>query len=89
VTGAFPSAAAEAEDNKLPPRFRIAVYAADVPNARQMALGPPGGHPRVYLVEIEDDTMTTAGGRDPITFRLDGLASRRRRRTSGFCANRH
>ena len=26
----------------MPPGFRIAVYAADVPNARQMALGPPG-----------------------------------------------
>ena len=29
-------------DITLPPGFRIAVYAAEVPNARQMALGPPG-----------------------------------------------
>ena len=42
LTGPFPSAAAEAEDIKLPPGFHIAVYAADVPNARQMALGPTG-----------------------------------------------
>ncbi len=38
----LPSAAADVGDIKLPPGFRIAVYAADVPNARQMALGPPG-----------------------------------------------
>ncbi len=38
----LPSAAAEARDLSLPPGFRIAVYAADVPNARQMALGPAG-----------------------------------------------
>jgi len=38
----LPSAAAEAQDLSLPPGFRIAVYAADVPNARQMALGPTG-----------------------------------------------
>src|SRR5262245_37484369 len=42
LTGVLPSAAAEAGDISLPPGFRIAVYAADVPNARQMALGPPG-----------------------------------------------
>ena len=42
LAGVFPSAPAEIHDIKLPPGFRIAVYAADVPNARQMALGPPG-----------------------------------------------
>jgi len=40
LAGLLPSAAAEAQDLSLPPGFRIAVYAADVPNARQMALGP-------------------------------------------------
>ncbi len=38
----LPTAAAELDELMLPPGFRIAVYAADVPNARQMALGPPG-----------------------------------------------
>jgi glucose/arabinose dehydrogenase len=38
----LPTAAAELDEVTLPPGFRIAVYAADVPNARQMALGPPG-----------------------------------------------
>jgi glucose/arabinose dehydrogenase len=42
LTGILPSRAAEASDITLPPGFRIAVYAADVPNARQMAAGPPG-----------------------------------------------
>jgi glucose/arabinose dehydrogenase len=42
LAGVLPGAAAEADDLKLPAGFRIAVYAADVPNARQMALGPPG-----------------------------------------------
>jgi len=41
-TGVIPSGAAETGDIVLPPGFRIAVYAADVPNARQMAAGPPG-----------------------------------------------
>ena len=40
--GLLPSAAAEVGDITLPPGFSIAVYAADVPNARQMALGPSG-----------------------------------------------
>jgi glucose/arabinose dehydrogenase len=42
LAGILPSAAADAGDIKLPPGFAIAVYAADVPNARQMALGPAG-----------------------------------------------
>ena len=42
VAGFMPSAAAEMSDITLPPGFRITVYAAEVPNARQMALGPPG-----------------------------------------------
>jgi glucose/arabinose dehydrogenase len=42
LAGILPGAAAGAGDITLPPGFHIAVYAADVPNARQMALGPPG-----------------------------------------------
>src|SRR5262249_49149995 len=42
LAGILPSAAAEVGDIKLPPGFRIALYAAEVPNAREMALGPPG-----------------------------------------------
>ncbi len=38
----LPTAAAEMSEISLPPGFRIEVYAADVPNARQMALGPGG-----------------------------------------------
>jgi glucose/arabinose dehydrogenase len=38
----LPTAAAELDELTLPPGFRIAVYAADVPSARQMAPGPPG-----------------------------------------------
>jgi glucose/arabinose dehydrogenase len=41
LAGLLPSAAAEVGDITLPPGFRIAVY-AEVPNARQMALGPSG-----------------------------------------------
>jgi glucose/arabinose dehydrogenase len=42
LAGVLPRGAAEADDITLPPGFQIAVYAADVPNARQMAAGPPG-----------------------------------------------
>ena len=42
LAGLLPSAAAEVADLRVPPGFHIAVYAADVPNARQMALGPSG-----------------------------------------------
>ncbi len=42
LAGVLPSAAAEMGDITLPPGFRISVFAASVPNARQMALGPPG-----------------------------------------------
>jgi glucose/arabinose dehydrogenase len=42
LAGLLPSAAADMADITLPPGFRIAVYAADVPNARQMAAGPAG-----------------------------------------------
>jgi glucose/arabinose dehydrogenase len=38
----LPTAAAELNEITLPPGFRITVYTADVPNARQMALGPSG-----------------------------------------------
>jgi glucose/arabinose dehydrogenase len=42
LSNRLPTAAAELDELTLPSGFRIAVYAADVPNARQMALGPPG-----------------------------------------------
>jgi glucose/arabinose dehydrogenase len=42
LSNMLPTAAAELDELTLPPGFRIAVYAADVPSARQMALGPPG-----------------------------------------------
>ena len=42
LAGLLPGAAAEGGDLSVPPGFRIAVYAAEVPNARQMALGPNG-----------------------------------------------
>ncbi len=41
-TGMLPSAAAELNEITLPSGFRIAVYAGDVPGARQMAVGPAG-----------------------------------------------
>lgn len=59
----------------LPPGFRIAVYAADVPGARSMALGPNGtlfvgtrGEGRVYAVRdrdgdaVADEVLTVAEG---------------------------
>ena len=42
LAGVLPSAAAEMSDITLPPGFHIGVYAGNVPNARQMALGPKG-----------------------------------------------
>ena len=42
LAGVLPSAAAEMTDITLPPGFHIGVFAGNVPNARQMALGPPG-----------------------------------------------
>jgi glucose/arabinose dehydrogenase len=42
LTGVLPSRAAETSEITLPPGFSIGVYAADVPNARQMAAGPRG-----------------------------------------------
>src|SRR5262245_14957500 len=60
-TGLLPSSAAELDDITLPPGFRISVYAGDVPDARQMALGPPGvvfvgsrGPGKVYAVVDRD-----------------------------------
>jgi glucose/arabinose dehydrogenase len=41
LAGLLPSAAAEVSDIRLPTGFRIGLY-AEVPNARQMALGPGG-----------------------------------------------
>ena len=62
LAGVLPSSAAELGDIKLPPGFHIAVYAADVPNARQMALGPAGvifvgslGEGKVYAVVDRGD----------------------------------
>src|SRR5262249_26704029 len=42
LAGILPSAAAELGDITLPAGFHIDVYADGVPNARQMAVGPPG-----------------------------------------------
>jgi glucose/arabinose dehydrogenase len=42
LAGVLPSTAAEMSDITLPPGFHIGVYAGNVPNARQMALGPKG-----------------------------------------------
>jgi glucose/arabinose dehydrogenase len=42
LAGLLPGAAAAGGDLSVPPGFRIAVYAAEVPNARQMALGSNG-----------------------------------------------
>ena len=41
-TGLIPASAADVADIKVPPGFRVSLFAADVPNARQMALGPSG-----------------------------------------------
>jgi len=61
LAGFLPSAAASASDLSVPPGFSISVFAADVPNAREMALGPPGivfvgsrGEGKVYAVEDRD-----------------------------------
>ena len=61
LAGVLPSAAAELADITLPPGFRIGVYAANVPNTRQLALGPPGvvfagslGEGKVYAVVDRD-----------------------------------
>src|SRR5438552_53979 len=40
--GFLPTSAAGLRDITLPPGFRIELYAADAPNARQMAAGPAG-----------------------------------------------
>jgi YD repeat-containing protein len=42
LAGVLPSSAAAAGDVTLPPGFQVTVFAPDVPNARQMAAGPPG-----------------------------------------------
>src|SRR5687768_12365296 len=42
LAGVLPSATADLSDIRLPPGFQISVFAPDVPNARQMALGPNG-----------------------------------------------
>ena len=42
LTGLIPASAADVADIKVPPGFRVSLFAADVPNARQMALGPSG-----------------------------------------------
>jgi glucose/arabinose dehydrogenase len=81
----LPSAAAEMGDISLPPGFQISVYAPDVPNARQMALGPPGvvfvgsrSEGKVYAVvdrngdHRADEVHVLASGLD----RQSGLACR-------------
>jgi glucose/arabinose dehydrogenase len=42
LAGLLPRRPVALDDITLPPGFQIAVYAAEVPNARQMAAGPPG-----------------------------------------------
>jgi glucose/arabinose dehydrogenase len=42
LAGVLPSGAADVSELKVPDGFRISIFAADVPNARQMALGPKG-----------------------------------------------
>ena len=61
LAGVLPSAAAEMSDITLPAGFHIGVYAGNVPNARQMALGPKGvifvgslGEGKVYAVVDRD-----------------------------------
>jgi glucose/arabinose dehydrogenase len=61
LAGILPSSAAEMDDITLPPGFRIAVYAADVPNARQMALGPPG---IVFVGSRSEGKVYAVVGRD-------------------------
>src|SRR4029077_1950458 len=68
LAGVLPSAAAEMGDITLPPGFHIAVYAGDVPNARQMALGPPGvvfvgslAEGKVYAVRAEKVYVLASG----------------------------
>jgi len=41
-TSLLPASAADAGDIKVPPGFSVSLFATDVPNARQMALGPNG-----------------------------------------------
>jgi glucose/arabinose dehydrogenase len=61
LAGVLPTAAADMSDLTLPPGFHVAVYAAEVPNAREMALGPPGvlfvgslAEGKVYAVVARD-----------------------------------
>ena len=65
LAGLLPSTAAEAADLTVPPGFRIAVYADNVPNARQMALGPAASSswargPRARSTRSWTATATTA-----------------------------
>ncbi|RPH77265.1 MAG: sorbosone dehydrogenase family protein, partial [Candidatus Rokuibacteriota bacterium] len=68
LAGLLPSAAAEIGDLTVPAGFRIGVYAAEVPNARQMALGADGvvfvgsrSAGKVYaVVDIDGDQRADA-----------------------------
>jgi len=66
--GVLPSAAAEMTDITLPPGFHIGVFAGNVPNARQMALGPPGvvfvgslSEGKVYAIRAEKVYVLASG----------------------------
>jgi glucose/arabinose dehydrogenase len=66
--GVLPSAAAEMGDITLPPGFHIGVFAGNVPNARQMALGPPGvvfvgslSEGKVYAIRAEKVYVLASG----------------------------
>src|SRR5882672_11430429 len=68
LAGVLPSAAAEMGDITLPPGFHIGVFAGNVPNARQMALGPPGvvfvgslSEGKVYAIRAEKVYVLASG----------------------------
>jgi len=77
LTGILPSRAAEVSDITVPPSFRIAVYAADVPNARQMAAGPSGivfvgsrAEGKVYAVVDRDGSLLVSDDKAGRIYRI-------------------
>src|SRR5436309_1017739 len=64
--GFLPTSVAELGDITLPPGFRIELYAADVPNARQMAAGtggPRGAQRRAIRFPAHDPAAAVHGQR--------------------------
>jgi glucose/arabinose dehydrogenase len=72
LAGVLPTAAAEMGDITLPPGFHIAVYADNVPNARQMALGPPGV---VFVGSLAEGKVYAVADGDGSRRRVHVLAS--------------